>query len=110
MKGALPGDYHKAVTTRSFSQEREIIMSNDIQAWKSDAAEVLDVRPVLADGGEPFVQIMETAERVPSGRSLVLIAPFEPVPLYQALVGRGFSHATERISDDEWIIRFTREQ
>ena len=70
MKGALPGDYHKAVTTRSFSQEREIIMSNDIQAWKSDAAEVLDVRPVLADGGEPFVQIMETAERVPSLRAL----------------------------------------
>ena len=41
---------------------------NDIQAWKSDAAEVLDVRPTLADGGEPFVQIMETAERVPAGK------------------------------------------
>lgn len=85
-------------------------MSNDTQTWKIDAAEVLDVRPVLVEGGEPFVQIMETAERVPAGKSLVLIAPFEPAPLYQALGGRGFSHATERISDDEWIIRFTREQ
>jgi uncharacterized protein DUF2249 len=85
-------------------------LSNDIAAWKIDAAEVLDVRPVLADGGEPFVQIMETAERVPVGKSLVLIAPFEPAPLYQALAGRGFSHATERITDDEWIIRFVRDQ
>ena len=85
-------------------------MSNDIQTWKADAAEVLDVRPVLAEGGEPFVQIMETAEHVPAGKSLVLIAPFEPVPLYQALGGRGFSHDTERISDDEWVIRFTRGQ
>lgn len=84
-------------------------MSNDVQSWKTDAAEVLDVRPVLADGGEPFVQIMETAERVPTGKALVLIAPFEPVPLYQALAGRGFSHATERIADDEWIIRFLRD-
>ena len=85
-------------------------MSNDVQSWKIDAAEILDVRPVLAEGGEPFVQIMETAERVPAGKSLVLIAPFEPVSLYQALGGRGFSHATERIADDEWIIRFAREQ
>jgi hypothetical protein len=53
---------------------------------------------------------METAERVPPGKSLVLIAPFEPAPLYQALAGRGFSHATERVADDEWIVRFVREQ
>ncbi len=85
-------------------------MSSNAASWKTDAAEVLDVRPVLAEGGEPFVQIMETAERVPAGKALVLIAPFEPVPLYQALAGRGFSHATERITDDEWVVRFVREQ
>ncbi len=84
-------------------------MSSNAPSWKIDATEILDVRPILADGGEPFVLIMETAERVPVGQSLVLIAPFEPVPLYQALGGRGFSHATERVSDDEWIIRFVRE-
>jgi uncharacterized protein (DUF2249 family) len=90
--------------------EREDIMSSNAADWKTDAAEILDVRPVLAEGGEPFVQIMETAERVPPGKSLVLIAPFEPAPLYQALAGRGFSHATERVADDEWIVRFVREQ
>ena len=85
-------------------------MSSNVASWKADAAEILDVRPVLAEGGEPFVQIMETAERVPPGKALVLVAPFEPVPLYQALGGRGFSHATERVADDEWVVRFVREQ
>lgn len=85
-------------------------MSNNTPSWQMDTAEILDVRPVLEQGGEPFVQIMETAERVPPGRTLVLIAPFEPAPLYAVLGGRGFSHATERVSDDEWIVRFTREQ
>lgn len=85
-------------------------MSDSAAAWKINATEILDVRPVLAAGGEPFVQIMETAERVPEGGSLVLIAPFEPVPLYSVLSGRGFAHATERVSDNEWIIRFVRGQ
>jgi Uncharacterized conserved protein (DUF2249) len=78
--------------------------------WKLDAVEILDVRPVLEQGGEPFVQIIETAARVPLGKSLVLIAPFEPVPLYDALGGRGFSHATVRVAEDEWIVRFARER
>lgn len=78
-------------------------------AWKLDAAETLDVRPVLAEGGEPFVEILETAERIATGQSLVLIAPFEPAPLYDVLAGRGFSHATERVGADEWVVRFTRE-
>jgi hypothetical protein len=84
-------------------------MSSNAASWKINAAEILDVRPVLAEGGEPFVQIMETAERVPTGQALVLIAPFEPTPLYYALGGRGFSYAAERVSDDEWIVRFVRE-
>lgn len=78
-------------------------------SWKLDAAETLDVRPVLAEGGEPFVEILEAAERITAGQSLVLIAPFEPAPLYGVLAGRGFSHATEHVGADEWVVRFTRE-
>lgn len=84
-------------------------MSTMAASWKLDAAETLDVRPVLEQGGEPFVQIMEAAERIQPGESLVLIAPFEPAPLYGVLGGRGFSHATERVAADEWVVRFTRE-
>ncbi len=85
--------------------------ANDlIAAWKSAAATVLDVRPTLERGDEPFVEIMEAAARVPQGESLVLIAPFEPAPLYGVLGGQGFSHVTQSVSASEWVIRFTRDQ
>ncbi len=83
---------------------------DQIAAWKSDAATVLDVRPTLERGDEPFVEIMETAARIPLGASFVLIAPFEPVPLYGVLGGQGFSHLTQRVSDSEWTVHFTRER
>ena len=85
-------------------------VSQNATSWKREAAETLDVRPVLAAGGEPFVEILEAAERIATGQSLVLIAPFEPAPLYTVLEGRGFAHATEHVGADEWIVRFTRER
>jgi uncharacterized protein (DUF2249 family) len=91
-------------------ENREDQASRVVADWKADAATVLDVRPVLEQGGEPFVQIMEAAEHLPAGRALVLVAPFEPVPLYGALGARGFAHATQRLAADEWVVRFTREQ
>lgn len=68
----------------------------------------LDVRPTLASGGEPFVEIMEAAEKIKPGETLTLIAPFEPVPLYGVLEERGFSHETTQIAADEWVVQFTR--
>lgn len=91
--------------TEQASQVRQ--PSKVVAEWKATATTVLDVRPELAAGGEPFVQIMEAAAEIPAGGSLVLVAPFEPVPLYGALGGRGFAHATQRIADDEWVVRFT---
>lgn len=78
-------------------------------AWKAEAATVLDVRAELAAGGEPFVEIMEAAAEIPVGASLVLIAPFEPAPLYGALGARGFAYATQCLAADEWVVRFIRE-
>ncbi len=83
--------------------------SDQITEWKRAAMTVLDVRPTLAAGGEPFVAIMEAAERIPTGKSLIIIAPFEPAPLYGALGGRGFAHETRSASESEWVVRFTRE-
>ncbi len=68
---------------------------------------VLDVRPELAQGGEPFVRIMEAAYAIQPGGTLVIIAPFEPVPLYDVLGTRGFSHETKKVAADEWIVEFT---
>lgn len=70
---------------------------------------ILDVRPDLERGDEPFARIMEAAAAVAPGQQLVIIAPFEPVPLYGVLGGRGFSHQTTRQSADEWTVTFTRQ-
>lgn len=81
-------------------------MTEQAVHWKADARIVLDVRPDLANGGEPFVRIMEAASTIQSGETLVIIAPFEPVPLYDVLAARGFTHETVKIAPDEWVVRF----
>lgn len=57
-------------------------MGERAESWKAHADTLLDVRPVLEQGGEPFVRIMEAAAAIKPGGTLVIIAPFEPVPLY----------------------------
>jgi len=83
-------------------------MSDDSrQTVPSSATTLLDVRPDLERGDEPFVRIMEAAATISPGNTLELIAPFEPVPLYSAMGARGFSHETTRVAPDEWHVRFT---
>jgi uncharacterized protein (DUF2249 family) len=82
--------------------------TQDTQNWMDNATITLDVRPTLAEGGEPFVEIMEAAASIEPGQSLVIVAPFEPAPLYAALSARGFSHETQRIADDHWVVRFAQ--
>ncbi len=83
-------------------------MAERAVSWKTQANTVLDVRPELEQGGEPFVRIMEAASAIMPGGTLVIIAPFEPVPLYDVLGARGFSHETEKVAADEWMVQFTR--
>ena len=82
-------------------------MNTTIVSWQAKATRSLDVRPILAEGGEPFALIMETAAPLKTGESLLLTAPFEPVPLYTALAERGFTHETQMVSVGEWWILFT---
>ena len=61
----------------------------------------LDVRPVLAEGGEPYRLIMDTVEGLAPGETLVLRSPFDPAPLHRVMAGLGFSRSTrERAPDD----------
>jgi uncharacterized protein (DUF2249 family) len=83
-------------------------MSESNAGVPAQATKFLDVRPILAEGGEPFVTIMETAVPLKTGETLLLVAPFEPVPLYQALGARGFTHETQKVSEAEWRVLFTR--
>ncbi|RWB26209.1 DUF2249 domain-containing protein [Mesorhizobium sp.] len=68
----------------------------------------LDVRPILAAGGEPFGKIMETVAALAPGEELRLLAPFRPVPLFQALGSKGFSHEDREIGNGDWEVLFRR--
>ena len=83
-------------------------VNDDVTAWKNAATTYLDVRPTLERGDEPFEAIMGAAATIPPGETLVIVAPFEPAPLYGALGAQGFAHATQRVAADEWVVRFTR--
>lgn len=75
------------------------------------AAEVvLDVRPIFARGETPCEVIEETAARMRPGQRLVLLVPFEPVPLYTKLGRSGFTHLGSRCEDDgTWRVEFLRQ-
>lgn len=69
---------------------------------------VVDVREDIRAGREPFQRIMTAVNSLGDGGELLLINEFEPVPLYDAMSSRGFSHETERSPDGEWRVRFFR--
>lgn len=50
---------------------------------------VLDARPLLARGEDPFATIMAALRELPPGRPLTVVAPFEPAPLIRLLGKRG---------------------
>lgn len=70
---------------------------------------ILDARPILADGGEPFGAIMEAAQKVEPGGELHVWAPFEPVPLQGVLGEQGFNYSSREDSPGNWLTVFSRE-
>lgn len=70
---------------------------------------VLDVREELSNGGEPFSRIMAAVAALRDDEVLHLRAPFEPVPLFRVMEKRGFGHSVERHADDDWSVRFFRQ-
>ncbi len=69
---------------------------------------ILDVRPILAAGDDPFAEILAAVAALGPGEVLELIAPLDPVPLYAVLAARGFSHVTERLGEGDFRITFRR--
>ena len=81
------------------------------ETWVVDItnrARVVDARPVISAGGEPFQAIMEAASSTGDDQVLVVYAPFEPIPLEGVLAEQGFDHVAEQISADTWRVRFMR--
>lgn len=70
----------------------------------------MDVREDIRNGSEPFSKIMTAATQLQLGEQLLLIAPFEPQPLYAVLGRLGFTPNAKALESGDWEVLFTRYQ
>ena len=68
----------------------------------------LDTRPILAAGDTPCQAIDQATASLIPGQPLVLIVPFEPIPLYAKLGKQGFTHQTKQLDESTWQVEFRR--
>ncbi len=66
----------------------------------------VDARPIIAAGDEPFEAIMAAASALEPTEELVVLAPFEPVPLEGVLGAQGFTYEAEDLGDGDWRVTF----
>ncbi|MGH3271638.1 MAG: DUF2249 domain-containing protein [Trebonia sp.] len=67
-----------------------------------------DARPIIAAGGEPFNDIMAAVAALGRDEELVVLAPFDPVPLEGVLGSQGFTCDTTDLGDGNWRVTFRR--
>ncbi|MBI4590024.1 MAG: DUF2249 domain-containing protein [Candidatus Rokubacteria bacterium] len=79
-----------------------------LQSLPADRQVHLDVREDIRRGKEPFARIMATVKGLEPDQVFVLRAPFEPIPLYDALGKRGFAYWTEARAGEDWSVWFWR--
>jgi len=68
----------------------------------------LDTRPIFARGESPWCAIDRALASLIPGQPLVLIVPFEPVPLYAKLGNQGFTHQARQIDGGCWQVEFRK--
>jgi uncharacterized protein (DUF2249 family) len=66
----------------------------------------LDVRPILAAGGEPFAAIMAAVGSLRPGQGLTLLAPFRPQPLFSVMERKGFTHQVSELDGGDFEVKF----
>lgn len=69
----------------------------------------IDVRADLKKKIEPFQKIMDAIADLREKDSLILHAPFQPVPLYAVMKAKKFTHLTEKMGEKHWKITFVRQ-
>ncbi|MCK5776391.1 MAG: DUF2249 domain-containing protein, partial [Bacteroidales bacterium] len=60
---------------------------------------ILDVRPILEGGVDPFKEIMKTLGEMNDEQELLIINTFEPIPLLNILKDKGYNYETTRPED-----------
>lgn len=67
---------------------------------------VVDTRPIVARGGSPCEAVDQAIAGLAPDQSLVVLVPFEPVPLYAKLAKQGFVYRARQLDDDSWRVEF----
>lgn len=70
---------------------------------------LLDTRPIFQRGDTPCAAIEDAVAQVGVGQTLVLLVPFEPVPLYAKFARQGLKGGGKQMPDGSWRMEFTRE-
>jgi len=70
---------------------------------------LLDVRPTIQSGADPFAKIMKAIKQMADNETLEIINVFEPTPLIQILKGKGYKTWTEKIREEEYHTYFTKQ-
>lgn len=70
---------------------------------------ILDIRPQLQAGQEPFALIMDTVSKLGAGQAMKIITPFQPTPLFALLKAKGFGHQCRKIGSDHWESIFSKQ-
>src|ERR1041385_2031362 len=76
----------------------------------TDNIVTLDVCEDIRAGREPFSRIMKTTAGLKPGESLLLIAPFEPTPLYRMMAREGFANRARQRATGDWEVLFSRRE
>lgn len=67
----------------------------------------LDVRELLAEGGEPYAIIMECVQMLTTGQRLVVHALMQPRPLLQQFARMGYFTEVRHAGPDHWEVEVT---
>jgi len=69
---------------------------------------MVDARPIINGGGEPFEAIMSAVAALGADEEFVVLAPFEPVPLEGVLSSQGFAYEAVELGNGDWQVTFRR--
>lgn len=69
---------------------------------------VIDAAAILAEGDDPLSMVLTAATPIPAGRGLVVIAPFDPVPLRNLLASHGFENHCRPDGAGRYRVTFLR--
>ena len=96
------------IASTNFKQEKNIIDENGlnfINNLNPDKIIILDVRPIINTGKDPFLDIMSKVKALKEDNIFLLINSFEPIPLYSVMSKKGFGYKTFK-EDAEYKIYF----